>query len=99
MMACRWCAVDGRGGRLVIFLAAFRHRAFYDPGPRWIEMRLRAEDPQRARLPGSPGSPIPSRSSAWRRRGIPEAARPACRPARPAGLRAAVFGTTAPSLC
>jgi L-histidine N-alpha-methyltransferase len=30
----------------VIFLAAFRH-----PGPRWIEMRLRAERRQHVRLP------------------------------------------------
>ncbi|HEY6323778.1 MAG TPA: L-histidine N(alpha)-methyltransferase [Thermoanaerobaculia bacterium] len=31
--------------------AAFRHRAFYDTGPRWIEMRLRSERRQHVRLP------------------------------------------------
>lgn len=30
---------------------AFTHRAFYDAGRRWIEMRLRSERPQRVRLP------------------------------------------------
>jgi L-histidine N-alpha-methyltransferase len=32
--------------------AAFRHRAFYDPARRWIEMRLVALQPQRVLLPG-----------------------------------------------
>jgi L-histidine N-alpha-methyltransferase len=32
--------------------AAYRHHAFYDPGPRWIEMRLAAVSPQRVLLPG-----------------------------------------------
>jgi L-histidine N-alpha-methyltransferase len=32
--------------------AAFRHRAFYDPARRWIEMRLVALHPQRVLLPG-----------------------------------------------
>jgi L-histidine Nalpha-methyltransferase len=32
--------------------AAFAHRAFYDAGPRWIEMRLRARSRQRVHLPG-----------------------------------------------
>jgi L-histidine Nalpha-methyltransferase len=31
--------------------AAFSHRAFYDAGPRWIEMRLRSERRQHVRLP------------------------------------------------
>jgi L-histidine Nalpha-methyltransferase len=31
--------------------AAFSHRAFYDAGPRWIEMRLRSELRQHVRLP------------------------------------------------
>ena len=31
--------------------AGFSHRAFYDAGPRWIEMRLRSERRQHVRLP------------------------------------------------
>jgi L-histidine N-alpha-methyltransferase len=31
-------------------LAAFEHVALYDPGPPWIEMRLRARSPQRVRV-------------------------------------------------
>jgi L-histidine N-alpha-methyltransferase len=30
---------------------AFTHRAFYDPGPRWIEMRLRSDRRQQVHLP------------------------------------------------
>ncbi len=32
-------------------LAAFEHVALYDPGPPWIEMRLRARSPQVVRIP------------------------------------------------